>query len=60
MCLWHAPACWDKDICVSKSDCYVVTDGDRSPQGKTKPEALANLAEALELYAEPDPAEQED
>lgn len=29
-------------------------------RGKTKPEALANPAEAFELYAEPDPAEQED
>jgi len=45
-------------VTLTESDGYVVArdeDTGVASQGKTKAEALANLAEALELHARPDP-----
>jgi len=48
----------DGTVTLTESDGYVVARDDGSgvaSQGETKAEALANLAEALELHARPDP-----
>jgi predicted RNase H-like HicB family nuclease len=45
-------------VTITESDGYIVArdeDSGVASQGETKAEALANLAEALELHARPDP-----
>jgi|GEM_PF-1038619 len=49
-------------VTLTESDGYVVARDDESgvaSQGETKADALANLAEALELHARPDPEDSE-
>ncbi|WP_439028039.1 type II toxin-antitoxin system HicB family antitoxin [Haloarchaeobius sp. DT45] len=44
------------NITITVGDKHIVATDERTgiaSQGKTKPEALANLAEALELYEQP-------
>lgn len=52
----------DETVTITESDGYIVARDESSgvaSQGKTKSEALANLAEALELHARPDPKDTE-
>jgi predicted RNase H-like HicB family nuclease len=49
-------------VTVTESDGYIVARDESSgvaSQGETKSEALANLAEALELHSRPDPEDAE-
>lgn len=52
----------DETVTITESDGYIVARDDTSgvaSQGETKAEALANLAEALELHSRPDPEDTE-
>jgi len=49
-------------VTITESDGYIVARDEASgvaSQGETKSEALANLAEALELHSRPDPDDTE-
>jgi predicted RNase H-like HicB family nuclease len=51
----------DETVTIFESDGYVVARDDQTgvaSQGNTKAEALANLAEALDLHARPEPEDE--